>query len=113
MQRVRMAKDERGMMNIANYWKTTPQAREDIKQQVEQADLESYAEEHGLVIYQGKAIKPEHYPCDCEKENPYHCFEENKDLPDSDWSKSAIDAFLKAQEDGMCPCPCHSTWQGD
>jgi len=88
---------------VKGFWEQAAPVQEAVRKQVEkqdeQAELEAYAAEHQLVLYRGKAIKPEEYPCACVYESPQLCQEE----------KNARQG--KGYKNGMCRCRCHSHYE--
>lgn len=88
---------------IKTYWQAAPREQGKIRRQVERAEeraaLEAYAAENRLIIYKGKAIKPEDYPCKCELENPSDCQEQKQ-----------MDAG-REYKNGQCRCRCHQYYE--
>jgi hypothetical protein len=89
--------------DIKDFWAQAQPTREALRRQVEkqdqQAELEAYAAEHQLVLYRGKAIKPEEYPCSCVYESPSLCQEEKNERQG------------KGYKDGVCQCRCHTYYE--
>lgn len=93
---------------IPRYWQLPIVEREQKLSAVKQADLEAYADEHQLIIHNGKLIKPEDYPCLCQLEGPHWCFE------DPMWKNTDIEARKwtpEEKEAKECHCPCHQYWE--
>lgn len=93
------------MLAIKDYWLLPPAKQQKrlnaINKIQQQADLEREACEKQLIIYKGKLVTAEDYPCTCELACPSQCYEEREGL-DKKWSRQEI----KAEQ---CFCPCH-TW---
>jgi len=93
------------MLEIKNYWQFPPakqkkQLTKINKIEAEKA-LEAEACEKQLIIYKGKLVSAEDYPCMCELACPSQCYEEREGM-DKKWSRRE----KKAEQ---CFCPCH-TW---
>lgn len=89
-------------MNIADYWKVAPSTRDEVLSTVKQQELEEYAEEHQMLLHNGKLIKPEAYPCECELQSPGQCFERRA----ATWTENE-------REIEQCSCPCHRYYEPD
>ncbi len=87
-------------MNLPTYWQLPPDKQEAIIAEERNAELEREAAESQMLVYKGKLIKPEDYPCTCELADPSHCFQDGKKDADYQWSEEE-----RASE--QCHCPCH------
>src|SRR5947199_5392829 len=64
---------EQTTSGLNGYWVVPVSKQQDLRAGVERLDLEAYAREHGLIVYEGGTIKPEDYPCECELQDPDQC----------------------------------------
>lgn len=85
-------------VSVTSYWTQPTKEQNKIKKTLAKAELEAYAEEHELVLYRGKAIKPEDYPCKCELCDASKCWE--------DKHPNARD-----YQQGACKCRCHTYYE--
>lgn len=77
------------------YWMVSVSEQQELRQLVQRLELEAYAEEYGLIVHEGKAIKPEEYPCECELEDPQQC----------QVYKDTVAEY--EVNDRSCNCECH------
>lgn len=88
--------------DVRQYWQSSPKRQIRTLQILNKQELEAYADENELVIYRGKAVRPEDYPCKCLMESPYDCYQE----------KHRAHTFTESL-DKMCKCRCHTYWMPD
>ncbi len=81
------------MTVLKDYWVVTSSQQQELRQLVYGLELEEYARQHQLIVYRGKVIKPEDYPCGCELQDPLQC---------------QLDPDLQmGVNDKTCVCLCH------
>ena len=82
---------------VRDYWQLTPKEQKAFLKALNKQELAAYAEEHELLFYRGKLVKPEDYPCGCELWNAGQCWEE-KHPNAPDWMEGQF----------ACTCKCHT-----
>lgn len=90
------------MNAISTYWSLPPSEQAEHRKALAAQELQALADEKHMLVYNGKLIEPEDYPCDCELEEAQSCYEQRKDDADVKWTEQEI-------KDKYCWCPCH-TW---
>lgn len=85
---------------VRDFWLRSPKEQKALVKQASKLELEAYAEEHELLLYRGKLVKPDDYPCKCELCNAYQC-----------WSDKHPDAPDYMDGHYYCKCKCHTYYE--